>query len=406
MSEDQHGRGVADLISFWQEKSGVMNRTLHSQNQGQVKVKIEENTSDGEQILLATDNDLKQTKTADYEDVDGDARDGVVARDISKKMQLTGTLGALMQLQQKERQRQAQLPGEDQADEPTGWNKTADYGDVDGDARDRVATRDNSKEPQLAPHVDVQTQMQRTERQLHARLPGDQSEEQQPGGAGAANAGRPTPELPLLQLCFYGPDLPTQQTLSGAAPDELAHPDHLPGQHRSTEQLDAVIFDRLGVEDSRGGDGSAAGHPGTDTAVGGLEIVQDFEDSGAPNGVSGRKLADQIAQGKEHPPTRGTETNDIGLDGLRRADGSRTPHDVHSDRNLTAGELASTGCRLLACLSPTPPARLNLVGPGPGTSRCSLRRLGCRISTSSSGRRVSRTSPGETLPLRNSLLAA
>ena len=121
-----------------------------------------------------------------------------------------------------------------------------------------VATRDNSKEPQLAPHVDVQTQMQRTERQLHARLPGDQSEEQQPGGAGTANAGRPTPELPLQsKLCFYGPDLPAQQTLSGAAPDELAHPDHLPGQHRSTEQLDAVIFDRRGVEGSGGGDGSA-----------------------------------------------------------------------------------------------------------------------------------------------------
>ena len=79
------------------------------------------------------------------------------------------------------------------------------------------------------------------------------------------------------------------------------------------------------------------------TAVGGLEIVQDFEDSGAPNGVSGRKLADQIAQGEEHPPTRGTETNDIGLDGLRRADGYRTPHDVHSDRNLAAGELAGSG---------------------------------------------------------------
>ena len=84
MSEDQHGRGVADLISFWQEKSGVMNRTLHSQNQGQVKVKIEENTSNGEQILLATDNDLKQTKTADYEDVDGDARDRVATRDNSR----------------------------------------------------------------------------------------------------------------------------------------------------------------------------------------------------------------------------------------------------------------------------------------------------------------------------------
>ena len=28
MSEDQHGRGVADLISFWQEKSGVMNHTF------------------------------------------------------------------------------------------------------------------------------------------------------------------------------------------------------------------------------------------------------------------------------------------------------------------------------------------------------------------------------------------
>ena len=54
-----------------------MNRTLHSQNQGQVKVKIEKNTSDGEQILLATGNDQEQTKTADYEDVDGDAWDRV-----------------------------------------------------------------------------------------------------------------------------------------------------------------------------------------------------------------------------------------------------------------------------------------------------------------------------------------
>ena len=70
---------------------------------------------------------------------------------------------------------------------------------VDGDARDRVAARDISKEPQLAPHVDVQTQLQRTEWQLHARLPG---EEQQPGGAGARLAAKCLFPLPLLQMIW------------------------------------------------------------------------------------------------------------------------------------------------------------------------------------------------------------
>ena len=127
-----------DDFHYKSQSEAVVTAVEHYLYANQAALGIEENTSDGEQILLATDNDLKQTKTADYED-------------------------------------------------------------VDGDARDRVATRDNSEEfgSDIDEHSDAADDS-RTERQLHARLPG---EEQQPGGAGTASAGRQSPELPLLDDC-------------------------------------------------------------------------------------------------------------------------------------------------------------------------------------------------------------